>query len=240
MSSDEILLEVQDRTVTGKAVKHLRKDGLVPAVIHNHGEASTHVMVPYVDLMKVYKQAGKHHPVSVNVGGKQQLTIIKDTDFEPKKHQLRHVVFNAIRQDEEVEAEVPVRIDGDIPAERASLMVITQLETVLISALPKNLPDELTVKAEGLSEVGDRLHVSDIKLPEGVTLVTEPDQVIAHVEMPKDQVAEADAAAAELAADKIATEGEEEGEAEAPATEAGEEPAEGEAAEASADDKPKE
>jgi large subunit ribosomal protein L25 len=214
MSSDEITLTVEERTITGKAVKHLRKDGMVPAVIHNHGQASTHVVVPYVDLLKVYRQAGKHHPISLKVGGKSHLTIIKDADFEPKKHMLRHVVFNAIRQDQAVEAEVPVRIEGDVPAERASLMVITQLETVMISALPKDLPDELVVAADGLAEVGDRLHVSDIKLPAGVTLVNDPEQVIAHVEMPKDQVAEADAAAAELAADKEASEGEaEEGEA---------------------------
>ena len=139
---------------------------------------------------------------------------------------LRHLVFNAIRQDQAVEAEVPVRIEGDIPAEKASFMVITQLETVLISALPKDLPNELVVGAEKLAEVGDRLHVSDIKLPTGVTLVTEPEAVIAHVEMPKDQVAEADKAAEELAADKIATEGEAE-EGETPTAEA--EPVEGEA-----------
>jgi large subunit ribosomal protein L25 len=216
--SDEIMLTVEERETLGKALKHMRKEGQVPAVIHNHGKESTHVVAPYVDMLKVYRQAGKHHPVSLTLGGKKHLTIIKDADFEPKKNMLRHVVFNSIRQDQPVEAEVPVEIIGDIPAEKASLMVITQLEAVMIEALPSNLPNVLQVSAEKLVEVGDRLHVSDIVLPNGVTLVTDPELAIAHVEMPKDQVAEANAAAEEQAAADKAASGEDEEEVPAPAS----------------------
>lgn len=239
MSSDEITLTVEERTVIGKGVKHLRYDGLVPAVIHNHGQASTHVMAPYTDMLKVYKQAGKHHPVSVKVGGKAHLTIIKDADFEPRKHELRHVVFNAIRLDQTVEAEVPVRLSGDMPAEKASLMVITDRESVEIEAIPAKLPDELVVDATVLADVGDKIHASNITLPEGVALMTEPEAVIAHVEMPRDQIAEADAAAAEMAAEKAAAEGDEGAE---PAEEAATEETEGEGEEESksAEEKPAE
>jgi large subunit ribosomal protein L25 len=129
--------------------------------------------------------------------------MIKDVDIDPVRNIVRHVAFHAVNKNETVEAEVPVRIDGEIPAERISLMVLQTLDTVEVQALPANLPDELIVDGMKLAEVGDKVSVADIKVPENVTILTEPEQTIAIVEMPKDQIAEADAA---LEEDKEATE----------------------------------
>lgn len=190
MSGQDIALLVEERTVEGKAVKHLRKEGMVPAVIHNHGAESRIVMVPYNVMTKVYKEAGKHHPLSITYGKEKYMALIKDVDFEPKKHMLRHVVFNAIKQDEKVETEVPLTMTGEIPAEKAGLMVITSLDHVEIEALPKDLVDELTVDASSLTEIGDKIHVSDIVVPNGVTILTEAEHTIATVEETKAQMSE--------------------------------------------------
>lgn len=180
-----ISLKVQERTVTGKAVKGLRRDGQVPAVIHDHGKDSVVVMVPYVDILKAYEQAGKHHPLNLQLGDKKYMALIKDADFDPKKHQLRHVVFNAIKQNETVEAEIPVHLVGEIPAEKTGLIVLKQLDHVMVEALPKDLVDVLEVSAEGLQEIGDRITVSDLQVPQGVTVKTEPEHIIAVVEEPR-------------------------------------------------------
>lgn len=216
--AEEILMELQERTVLRKGLRKLRDAGQVPAVIHDHGKPSLHVAGDFLKLSKMYAQAGKHHPVQLKVGGKQQLALIKDVDYEPAKHQMRHVVFQAIKQDEKVTAEIPIVLQGEVPAERVSLMVITSLDTVEVEALPRDLPDQLSVDASVLAEVGDKIHVSDITAPEGVTILTEPETTIATVEMPKDQIAEADAAQASLAED--AGTPEETGEAETEAAEA--------------------
>lgn len=207
MSNDKIAIELQEREVLRKRLALLRKQGLVPAVIHDHGSDSIHVMGDYMQLTKVFQSAGKHHPVELKVAGKQHLAMIKDVDFEPAKHRLRHIVFQAIKQNEEVEAEVPVvfKEDAEIPAEKVSLMVLKQLDHVQIKALPKDLPDELVVDPSTLAEVGDSLTVADLVVPTGVTILTEPETQIAMVEMPKDQIAEADAAAAALAEDAAGT-----------------------------------
>lgn len=218
MSSNTIAVDLQERTVLGKGLASLRKQGLVPAVIHDHGNPSIHVMGSYLALSKAYSQAGRHHPVQISVGKQQHLALIKDAEFEPTKHQLRHVVFQAIKQNEKVEAEVPVRLVGDIPAEMKGLMVITGIDEVEVDALPKDLPDELNVDATVLSEVGDKLHVSDLIVPPGVEILTEPETMVAMVEMPKDQIAEADAAAAEMAAEKAAAATGDESDQEAPKT----------------------
>ena len=203
MSEDKIAVELQERTVVRKGLKGLRAEGMVPAVIHNHGKESLLVMGDYLKLTKVFSRAGKHHPVEVAVGGKQHLALIKDVDFEPAKHRLRHVVFQAIKQNEAVEAEVPIvfKEDVEIPAEKLSLLVLKQLDHVEVKALPRDLPDQLVVDPSKLQEVGDALSVADLVVPAGVTILTEPDTNIATVEMPRDQIAEANAAAADLAAD---------------------------------------
>lgn len=201
MSQDVISVELKDRKVVGKGLDKLRSVGQLPAVIHNHGQPSLHVEGDLKRLNDIYLQAGKHHPVEIKVNGQQILALIKDADFEPVKQRLRHVVFQAINRNEKVEAEIPVVLEGEVPAEKMSLMVITGIDTVQVEALPQDLPDSITVDAGLLREVGDKISVADIQPPAGVTILTEPDQTIARVEMPKDQIAEADAAAADLAAD---------------------------------------
>jgi large subunit ribosomal protein L25 len=202
MTTEDIAVALEERTTVTKGLRKLRLEGKVPAVVHNHGGESMHVMGDYVALVKAYQKAGKHHAVSLTLGGKKHLAIIRDVHFEPTKHLLQHVVFQAIKQNENISAEIPLVLSGDdIPAERASLIVLKHLDTIEVEAFPKDLPDQLTVDATSLAAVGDRLTVADIVVPKGVTILTDAEHVIATVEMPKDQIAEANASAADLAAD---------------------------------------
>lgn len=195
MSNQDITLTLEKRDVVGKGLNKLKQSGQIPAVIHNHGSDSIIVSGAYTDVVKVFQLAGKHHPVSVKVDSDTYLTIIKDADFEPKKNKLRHVVFGAIRQDEKVETEVPIVFVGDAPAEKAGLMVIKQLDHVEIEALPRDLVDELKISIEKLAEIGDRITVADLDIPNGVTILTEPEHPIAVVEETKAQISEEEEAA---------------------------------------------
>src|SRR6185437_14123263 len=145
-------LVLEQRTTLGKGLNNLRRDGLVPAVIHNHGQASVHVMAPEAELGKVYQAAGKHHPLNLKVGSDEYLALIKDVDVNPVKRRMQHVVFQAIRQDEKVEAEIPLHWEGDFAAEKIGLEVQQQLDVIEVEALPKNLPDQIVVDATKLEE----------------------------------------------------------------------------------------
>jgi large subunit ribosomal protein L25 len=215
-------VKLQEREVLGKGLGKLRKDGLVPAVIHNHGQPSLHVMGSEIELVKVFHAAGKHHPLNLTVGSQSFLALIKDAHFNPVKRRMQHVVFQAIKRDEKVEAEVPLRLEGEIPAEKIGLMVLHQLDHVEIEALPGNLPDELVVDATKLAELHDKITVADLVVPSGVTIVTEADHPIATVVETKAMISEEEEAAE-------AAEGEEGEEVEG---EEGGETAEGEGGEA--------
>jgi large subunit ribosomal protein L25 len=191
MSDQEsITLDLENRDVTGKSVKHLRKQGIVPAVIHDHGKDSIIVMGNYGEVYKVYQHAGKHHPVELKVGKAKYTALIRTVEFDPKSNTLKHVVFNAVDANQTVEAEIPVHIAGDSPATKAGLMVIHTLTHVDVEAVPSKLPDELSVDGEKLVEIGDKLNVADIVAPEGVIILNSPEQTIAVVEETKAQMSE--------------------------------------------------
>jgi large subunit ribosomal protein L25 len=225
MSQDTISLTLEPRSVTGKSVKHLRKNGHIPAVIHDHGKDSLVVQAEAVAMLKVWRQAGKHHPIDLKTGDQSYIALIKDAVFDPRKHQLTHVVFNAVDKNQKVEADIPVRPryaeeNEASPAERSSLIVLTQLETVQVKAVASKLPDFLEYDAEKLIDVGDHITVADLVIPEGVELETEIEHAVATV-YELSALAAANDAAGGTAEEEEPTE--EEGEGEETDGEAGEE-----------------
>ncbi|HVV67057.1 MAG TPA: 50S ribosomal protein L25 [Candidatus Saccharimonadales bacterium] len=220
MPQDSINLTLEPREVTGKAVKHLRREGKIPAVIHDHGKPSVVVEADALQLLRVWRQAGKHHPVQLKAGDQTYTALIKTAEFDPKKNVLTHVVFNAVDRNQKVEAEIPVRPryeegNESSPAERNSFIVLTQLETVQVKAVPDKLPDFLEYDAEKLVEVGDHVTVADLVIPDGVEVETEPEHAVATVYEPSAIAAANEAAAGDAEAeDAENVESEESGEAE--------------------------
>lgn len=186
MSQNKISIDVEKREIVGKGLNRLRGEGKVPAVIHDHGKDSIIVMGEQIGLQKIFREAGKHHPVEVKVGSKSYMTLIKDVSLHPKKQHITHMVFNAVRANEKVDAEVPVHIqyaEGNdaTPAERAGLIVLRNIEVVEVEALPKDLPDSLSFDGEKLVEVGDQVTVAELIVPKTVTVKTDAEQVLATV-----------------------------------------------------------
>lgn len=220
MSQDTITLALEPRTVIGKGMRQLRGSGQIPAVIHDHGKSSVHVQGDGVSMLKVWQAAGKHHPVELQAGDKKYVALIKAADFDPRKHRLRHVVFNAVDKNQKVEAEVPIRPryeegNESSPAERASLIVLSQLESVQVKALADKLPDFVEYDAEKLVEIGDHVTVADLIVPEGVEMVTEAEHAVATVYEPSALAAANDAAGGEAEpGDEAAVESETESTAE--------------------------
>jgi large subunit ribosomal protein L25 len=199
MSQDTIVLTVEPRSIVGKAVKQLRRDGRVPAVIHDHGKESVIISGEYQAVFKAYQAAGKHHPVQIKTGGKTYNAMIKEVGFSPRKHEISHVVFNAVSATEKVSAEIPVHpkyAEGNdsSPAERAGLLVLSNTSAVMVDATASNLPDVLYYDAEKLVEVGDHINVSDLDVPAGVVITTDAAQGIASVYEPSAVAAANDAA----------------------------------------------
>ncbi len=174
---DKINLTLDARNAQGKKVKKLREQGFVPAVVYGHGVEPINVQAEYNIIEKAVRHAGKHTPVHLTIDSKKKIAMIKDIDMDPVKSRIRHVSFHAVKQNETVLAEVPIRLtgEGESEAEKAGLIVLQAIDKIEIKALPLNLPDVLEVSIAQLAVVGDQITLGDITLPEGIELVERSD-----------------------------------------------------------------
>lgn len=219
---DKINLKLDTRTLQGKKVVGLRREGIVPGVVYGHGFEPLLVQSEYNVVEKVVREAGKHTPVHVTIDGKKKITLIKDIERDPVKARIQHVSFHAVKANESVTAEVPIHLIGvgESPAEKAGLMVLQAIESVMIKAKPADLPEALEVSIEGLATDEDKITFADLTLPEGVEFADveqDLELVIANVYEPAALEAANEAAAGDATDDtEVAAEnGEEEASAEA-------------------------
>jgi large subunit ribosomal protein L25 len=185
--SESIELVAEKRVVTGKKVRSLRVEGFVPATVYENGKESINVQVQYVPMSKAYAAAGLGQPVYLSVDSKKYLTMIKDVHIDPAKNTIMHVAFHAVNANDPVEAEVPVHIEGDVPAEQQGNFIVRQNDVVEVRALPANLPEYISVDASLLDQPGDSITVADIKPIANVEILSEPELTLATVEEPRVQ-----------------------------------------------------
>ena len=167
---DKINLTLDARDIRGKKVVRLRQQGFVPGVVYGHGFDPIMVKADYPTIEKVVREAGKHTPVNITIDTKKRIAMIKDIDRDPVKSRIRHVSFHAVKANEAVHAEVPIRLigEGESEAEKAGLIVLQAIESVIVKAKPADLPEALEISIAELKTDEDKIFLSDITLPEGV------------------------------------------------------------------------
>lgn len=175
---DKISLKIDKREVHGKKVKGLRKQGITPGVVYGAEIDPIAVQANSREVVRAVKAAGMHTPIQLE-GAKRRIAMIKDVEYDPTKSDvIRHVAFHAVKADEPVRAEVPIRLTGvgESAAEKAGLIVLQALDRIEVRALPMDLPDALEVSILELTNEGDRVTVGDIKLPAEVEFVERIDE----------------------------------------------------------------
>lgn len=170
---DKINLKLDPRTLQGKKVKQLRKAGIVPAVVYGPGFEPVNVQAPLNIMDKVIRDAGRHTPVHLTIDSKKEIAMIKDVEVDAVRGLTLHVSFHAVKQNEPVNASVPIHLtgQGESEAEKAGLIVLQALDHIEVRALPLNLPEALEVSIAGLKEAGEQITLGDIVLPENVAYV---------------------------------------------------------------------
>lgn len=170
---DKINLKLEPRDTRGKKVAKLREQDIIPAVIYGAGMEPESVQAPALDIERVVKAAGKHSPVHLTFGDKKKIAMVKEINLDPAKNRINHVAFHAVKQNKPIEAEVPIRLvgEGESEAEKAGLIILQNIDSIEVKALPMDLPDALEIDIRHLKEAGERVLVGDITLPENVELV---------------------------------------------------------------------
>jgi large subunit ribosomal protein L25 len=202
----DISLKLEKRILEGKQVIKLREIGYVPSVVYGGQGDPISMQSLAVDTTKAIYAAGKHTPINLIIGGKNNLAIIKSIDFDPVGHKLRHVAFHTINQDDIITTEVPIILvgEGESVAERVGLVILQAIEQIEIKAKPADLPKSIELSIVDLATADDKLMVSDIKLSDGVEFADvdqDMDLVIANVYEPSALQAANEAAGGEAEAE---------------------------------------
>jgi large subunit ribosomal protein L25 len=233
----EVRIPAEQRTRFGKGgARQTRREGKVPAVLYGHGTDVRHISLPARELMHAFKHEGSNVLLNLDIEGDgTELALPRQIQRDPLRGSLTHVDLLVVKRGEKVAVDVPIHTVGDLTTE--GLLDFAN-QTLHVEAEATDLPSGFEVDLSSL-KVGDVVHASDVKLPDGVSLLVEPETVVLHVmAAPTTEQIEAELAEAELevgagatAAAAAAAEAEAEAEvAAAPAAEEAAAPAGGEPA----------
>lgn len=210
-------LKVEKRKILGKQVKKLRKDGILPGNVYGKEIKSASVQVPVKEFKDVFNEAGETGLVDLDLEGKIIPVLIQNVQSDYKSN-LLHADFYQVNLKEKVKAMIPLEITGESKAETEKIgLLINVLSEIEVEALPEDLPEKIEVNVEHLATVDEQITVADLKVSAGVTILTDPTQVVSKIdelvskeaqELAAQEAAAAEAAKAEGAAEGEATEGE--------------------------------
>lgn len=205
MSSEKIKAEI--RTEFGKgAARRIRREGKIPAVLYGHGSDPVHLSLPGHDTQLALKHGGANALLELEVeGSDNQLALTKQVQASPILRIIEHVDFVAVRRGEKVHVDVPIVVVGDAVPDT---VVVTEAQVVELEAEATHIPESIEVSVQD-AEVGTQIHASDLVLPAGSTLLTDPEALIVHVTIAREEPEpEAEAAEGEEGEEAEAAEGE--------------------------------
>jgi large subunit ribosomal protein L25 len=193
----EIVVAAENRTETGKNVnRRLRTRGLIPGVLYGSKKEAVPLAVSPKEITTILRsKTGENTLFDLEIGGSRRKVILKEFQVEPIKGSLLHADFYEVALDKPIEVSVHIEVVGiptGVKVEGGLLDHVTR--EVEVSCLPADIPEKITVDVSNLA-LGDAVRVSDLKVPDKVTMLSDPEIVIVHVVSPRAEEAAATAAA---------------------------------------------
>jgi len=172
-------LNADKRETTGRAARRLRRQGRLPAVVYGQ-RATTSVELDTHEFERVYARSGRTQLIDLVIGsGRPSKVLVKEVQVSPRYNTLLHVDFHQVSLLERLQVDVPVSVTGEAePVRGGEADVLQVLHSIKVECVPTKIPEVIEVDIAGLAEVDAAVRVSDLRLPEGVAAVTDPDDVI--------------------------------------------------------------
>ncbi|MDO8536890.1 MAG: 50S ribosomal protein L25 [bacterium] len=206
-------LIVKNREKFGKAVKTLRKQGLIPAELYGHGVKNLHLAVPVKDFHKVYKEAGANTVVNLVVdratpgGQERRPALIHEVVRDYITEEVSHVDFYEVRMDEEIRAKIPLEFINESAAVKEKGGILNKsMSEIEVEALPGDLPHGFKVDLTSLDDLNKSIYVKDVKVPKGVKVLVDLETVIVTVTPPMKEEEKVVEVPVDVSAVKVETE----------------------------------
>jgi large subunit ribosomal protein L25 len=175
-------LTVEKRSQIGKATEKLAGTGLMAAVVYGPKQEPISISLPTRDLIKVLRDEGESTVLGLTGLGKDMQVLIHDVDRDPVTGTPRHADFYAIEKGAKVEVAVPLEFIGESAAVKLGASLVKVMHELEVESAPENLPHQIDVDISVLENIGDQIHVSDLKLPAGVIVKVDAEEVVALVQ----------------------------------------------------------
>jgi large subunit ribosomal protein L25 len=176
MASNVIPLAAEPREQLGtRTTRRLRAAGKLPAIVYGHGQAAVNVAVPAKPFNEALNKGA--HVFELTLNGNKENTLLKDVQYDHLGIQILHADFARVDLNEKVTVTVAIELKGDAPGEKLGGVTQQILNDIEVTCTPMNIPASIVYNIGNLQLDGS-VHVSDLKLPEGVTTETDPEQIV--------------------------------------------------------------
>ena len=177
---EEIVLKASQRTVLGKQVKAIRRDGKLPAVLYGRHLEPISIVMDLRETSKSLMGLAPSALVTLDVDGTQHRALVREKQRNKLSGTLLHVDFLAVSMTEKLRAHVYIEFTGVASAIKDfDGVLVTGMDEVEVECLPQDLPERMYVDISGLAKIGDGIYVRNLAVPEGVKILEEPDTMVA-------------------------------------------------------------
>jgi large subunit ribosomal protein L25 len=171
-------LNATKRTETGKASRTLIANGKMPAIVYGPNHEAEPITLTLTDFTRILRNEGESTVIELAGLGANFQVLIQEIDRDPVTHQPRHADFYAIKKGAKVTVSVPLSFIGEAGATKLGASIVKVMHELEVEADPSKLPHEIEIDLEVLENIGDQIHVKDIKLPAGVVATLDGEEVI--------------------------------------------------------------
>jgi large subunit ribosomal protein L25 len=185
--ADKAQLTLNQRAITGKKVRFLRREGLVPGNLYGRGLDSLAVQAPLDEVRSVFRSVPRNSVVQVQVEGEKEIrpVVLRHVDRNHVSGEVLHVEFYQVDLSRLIQSDALVRLTGDAEAVANGGTLVLTMDTIALEALPLDMPAEIVVDISGLDHFGAAIHVSDLTLPPNVRPLADETAQVATVVAPR-------------------------------------------------------
>ena len=188
MTSGSLPFQADPRSVLGRRVRAMRKQGLTPAHVYGRALNPTNLQADSGQLTRLVSQAGTNTPIALSVTGSREsfFTFIREVQRHPVTEAILHVDFLQVSMTEKMQTAVPITLVGESDAVRVlGGMLFQALEAVQVECLPLDLPQSVEIDISGLDNFEKTVTVASVSLGSSVTILSDPSELIARVNAPR-------------------------------------------------------
>jgi large subunit ribosomal protein L25 len=184
-----VVLKASPRSVTGKQVRRLRREGLLPAVLYGHKFEPMAISLNAHDTALALSGLSQSALVTIELDGKEYPALVRERQKNYIRNEFIHIDFQVVSRTEKLRTNVSIDLHGVSPAVKDfNGVVVSGVTQVEVECLPQDLPERIVLDITKLVNIGDGIYVRDLVLPEGVTIHQPPEEMIVMISAPEQEV----------------------------------------------------